>query len=247
MVYAATSFFILGLLLLGTRMYVPAGGSKPQVLQYAGLAALLLIVLSCALAAYTGIVSNAGKNAEAAPMVSGDFGLSGNSQSNAALPASDMSQPAAAPQEMALGSTAAQATQAAPATNTQNPFGQAGAGSGAPSIFSLAQASQICAGFSDVAMGALLAGSRGEPYPPYEEKARLLSEQVMRLPFVREAGSKPMQYISNLFGTLIEDQYYISPQNRSVQLGLIAKVDKKLALDAMNQVCEMKILEIRNK
>ncbi len=247
MVYAATSFFILGLLLLGTRMYVPARAGKPQVLQYAGLAALLLIVLSCALVAYAGMAGNSANSAnsvrsgETAATVSGDFGLSANTQSNTGVPSPDVSKPAGVPQELAAENTAAM-----PAASAQNPFGQ-NAASGIPSVFSLAQASQICAGFSDVAMGALLAGSRGEPFPPYEEKARQLSEQVMRLPFVREAGSKPMQYISTLFGTLIEDQYYISPQNRAVQLGLIAKVDKKLALDAMNQVCELKILEIRAK
>ncbi|BBB69306.1 hypothetical protein UNDYM_5053 [Undibacterium sp. YM2] len=244
MVYAATSFFILGLLLLGTRMYVPEGGGKPQVLQYAGLAALLLIVLSCAVVAYAGMAGNSGKSDETAATVSGDFGLSGNAQANTAVPSLDMSKPTGAPQELAGGNaTATPATGAA----AQNPFGQKDTASGVPSVFSMAQASQICAGFSDVAMGALLAGSRGEPFPPYEEKARQLSEQVMRLPFVREAGSKPMQYISTLFGTLVEDQYYISPQNRAVQLGLIGKVDKKLALDAMNQVCELKILEIRAK
>ncbi|MFZ6639499.1 hypothetical protein ACO0LL_07120 [Undibacterium sp. TC4M20W] len=246
MVYAATSFFILGLLMLGTRMYVPAGSGKPRVLQYAGVAALLLIVLSCAVAAYTGMAGksngNGVKGDETAATVSGDFGLSGNSQANAAAPALDMSRPLNAPQGQSGADTAA-----APVANGQNSFGQKDAGSGAPSVFSMAQASQICAGFSDVAMGALLAGSRGEPFPPYEEKARQLSEQVMRLPFVREAGSKSMQHISTLFGTLIEDQYYISPQNRAVQLGLIGKVDKKLALDAMNQVCELKILEIRAK
>ncbi|MFZ6733200.1 hypothetical protein ACO0LG_14835 [Undibacterium sp. Ji42W] len=242
MVYAATSFFILGLLLLGTRMYMPAGDGKPQVLQYAGVAALLLIALSCALAAYTGMAGNGVKGGETAATVSGDFGLSGNARGNAVAPALDMSKPLNTPQDQSGVDTAV-----APAANAQNSFGQKEAGSGLPSVFSMAQASQICAGFSEVAMGALLAGSRGEAFPPYEEKARQLSEQVMRLPFVREAGSKPMQYISTLFGTLIEEQYYISPQNRAVQLGLIGKVDKKLALDAMNQVCELKILEIRAK
>lgn len=242
MVYAASSFFVLGLLLLGTRMYMPAGTdnrSQYKVLQYAGSAALGMILLSCALVAYTGM---AGKSEEITVPVSGDFGLSANAPANAGAQAPDMSRPGGNPQDMVNRNPAA-----APAANTQNPFGQKDAASGVPSVFSMAQASQICAGFSDVAMGALLAGSRGEAFPPYEEKARQLSEQVMRLPFVREAGTKPMQYISTLFATLVEDQYYISPQNRAVQLGLIGKVDKKLALDAMNQVCELKILEIRAK
>lgn len=239
MVYAASSFFILGLLLLGTRIYVPAGANKHNFLQYAGLAALVMILLSCVFVAYAGM---SGKNEELTVPVSGDFGLSGNAPGNGGSVTLDMSRPGGSQQDLPTRTPAT-----APVANTQNPFGQKDAASGVPSVFSMAQASQICAGFSDVAMGALLAGSRGEAFPPYEEKARQLSEQVMRLPFVREAGAKPMQYISTLFATLVEDQYYISPQNRAVQLGLIGKVDKKLALDAMNQVCELKILEIRAK
>lgn len=239
MVYAASSFFILGLLLLGTRMYAPAGTNKHNFLQYAGIAALAMILLSCVLVAYAGM---SGANKEMPAALSGDFGFSGTSSANSGAQTLDGSRLGGNPQDFSSKNPAA-----APAASAQNPYGQKEAASGVPSVFSMAQASQICAGFSDVAMGALLAGSRGEAFPPYEEKARLLSEQVMRLPFVREAGAKPMQYISNLFATLVEEQYYISPQNRAVQLGLIGKVDKKLALDAMNQVCELKILEIRSK
>jgi|GEM_PF-1985194 len=239
MVYAASSFFILGLLLLGARMYAPAGNSKHDFLQYAGMGALFMILLSCVLVAYTGV---SGGNKEMPVALSGDFGLSGASAANRGAQTVDRSSLGGNPPDFPNKNSVA-----APTASAQNPFGQQGAASGVPSVFSLAQSSQICAGFSDIAMGALLAGSNGEAYAPYEEKARRLSEQVMRLPFVREAGTKPMQNISNLFATLIEDQYYISPQNRAVQLGLIGKVDKKLALDAMNQVCELKILEIRSK
>lgn len=228
MVYAASSFFFLGLLLLGIRLCVPAGTGKHHFLQYAGIAALVMIVLSCALVAYAGM---SGANREMPATVSGDFGFSASSKANGG-----------GLQEFPIKTPAA-----APAASAQTPTGQKEVASGVPSVFSMAQASQICAGFSDVAMGSLLAGSRGEAFAPYEEKARLLTEQVIRLPFVREAGGKSVQYISTLFSTLIEEQYYISPHDRAVQLGLIAKVDKKLALDAMNQVCELKILEMRSK
>ncbi|MCH8621293.1 hypothetical protein [Undibacterium sp. TS12] len=241
MVYAASSLFLLGLLLIGVRTYVPTSISSNSTsfksLSYAGMVGILMIAISCALTAYVGIFKSNDQLPAPSP-VSGDFGFSANAASTSQGPAI---------QNGAALERSATNAQAAPAESAVNPMMQKTNATGTPSVFSLAQASQMCAGFSDVAMGALLAGAKNEPYAPYELKAKALSEQVMRLPFVREAGAKPMQYVSTLFATLIEDQYYISPQNRAVQLGLIGKVDRKLALDAMNQVCELKILEIRAK
>ncbi|MFX5506106.1 hypothetical protein ABTD43_18900, partial [Acinetobacter baumannii] len=45
------------------------------------------------------------------------------------------------------------------ASKSQNPFDQMKNSSGAPSVFSLAQAAQICEGFSEIAIGALIAGA----------------------------------------------------------------------------------------
>ncbi len=233
MVYVSSLFFLLGLMCLGLRVSTTTAMNKFRFMSYSGVAGSAAVLLACVLTIYVGLFQKT-EEQPLATTISGDFGLSDGNEKLASLNAQK--------QELIRENTPRSSKE-----NANNPMAPRSNASGLPSVFSVAQTSQICQGFAEVAMGALLAGSKNEPYPPYEEKAKQLTGQVMRLPFVREAGSKPMQQVSTLFATLIEDQYYISPQNRAVQLGLISKVDKKMALDAMNQVCELKILEIRSK
>lgn len=238
MLFFCASLFSLGLILLAVRLFMPVNGqsqSYRRVLEHSASLSGILIAASCIAVGYTLLFSDATKPE---PALTGNFGLPAQnagivaeqtSQRNALNPADFNQAPGARnPVASGTGVTSAQLN-------------------GVASVFSVAQSSQICEGFAEVAMAALLAGSRGEAFAVYEQKSRQLSERALRLPFVREAGAKSMQHINSMFATLIEEQYYISPKNRAIQLGMIAKVERSMALDAMTQICEMKILEIREK
>lgn len=232
MVYLASALFLLGLLLLASRFAIPldqADQARLRLYDYLGFASATAIFVSCMIVAYSLMLSPAAPGSVEA--VTGDFGLSSVSRDKANAFTTNFNP--AAP-SLAPGSAAPQLNQTA-------------ANSTAPSVFSSAQADQICEGFAEVSLAALTAGTRGEAFSHYEAKARQINEKAMRLPFVREAGIKPAQQITAIIASMVEDQYYISSKDRAVQLSLIEKVDRKTALDAMLQICEMKILEIRQK
>ncbi len=240
MVYLSATLFLLGLVLLAIRLFMPLVNQnwiKRRVNELSVNAAGLLIFSSCIAVGYAVMFSVPSK-----PITSlGDFGMQSDAVSLGGVT------PAASPEVnkndyLLQPSARPSTTQQAPGNIASNSMT-----AGLASVFSVAQASQICEGFSDVAMGALFAGARGESFSAYEQRSRQLGERALRLPFVRDAGTKAMQQINSLFATLIEEQYYISPKNRSIQLGLIAKVERKMALDAMTQICELRILEIREK
>lgn len=239
MLFVCASLFSLGLILLAVRLFVPVSAqrqSQRRLVAHAGTLSGLLVVASCIAVGYTFLFSGSVKPE---PALVGNFGLP--------TPSPGIAAESAAPRDTLNPADFNQAPGARTPAGAIAANSQSAQLNGVASVFSLAQSSQICEGFADVAMAALLAGSRGETFATYEQKSRQLADRALRLPFVREAGAKPMQHINSMFATLIEEQYYISPKNRAIQLGMIAKVERSMALDAMTQICEMKILEIREK